>query len=293
METTKRKTYARGFWNEFRERRQIMETIRPNNYQDMKVKILKERLQKLEQSSQLLHRASDKKDVGEALYDRFQRSLQVMNEISSIFPKDKKSSLREEQRRVNDSYVRGVGEKQGLTFTGDTEGLYPWDELPKCIARFCANVEDAVREEIDSIQEKLTVYLISSEDQNLRIEILKERLQKLEQSSQLLHSASDKKDIGEILYEQFQRSLRVMNEISSIFPEDKKSSLREEQRRVNDSYVRGVGEKQGLIFTGDTEGLYSWEDLPKYIARFCSSVKDATREEIDSIQEKLSMELSD
>jgi hypothetical protein len=123
---------------------------------------------------------------------------------------------------------------------------------------------------------------------NFKAELLRERLEKLERSLEEIHSASDTEDITTALYERMMLSFSAVSKVSSLFSEDKKLYLRGEQRRLNDSYVRYVGEHKGLKFTGNVEGLYKLEDLPKFIAKFYSDVEGAINDEIGNLQKKVS-----
>ena len=130
-------------------------TVNRNKREDVKIDLLRHRLDQLERSVRRIHDGTETADFGQAVYYRFTRVLEVASEVTPLLPRSVRLALREEQRRVNDSYVRAVGEKKGLQWADNPDGLYSWNELPQHMAKFCSDFEVAISNEIDSIQDTL------------------------------------------------------------------------------------------------------------------------------------------
>lgn len=120
-------------------------------------------------------------------------------------------------------------------------------------------------------------------DQKVKIELLQETLKKLELAKELLSSSPESNDIASALYERWIRARKVVDDTSALFPEQAKRELRKQRQKLNDSYVRYLGEKHGLTWKEDTTELYSLNELPGKMSEFIGDVLEALDSEMDNI----------
>lgn len=132
----------------------VRETRR-NNLIKSKTELIRDRLSTLEHGLNSLNSVPEVDDIGEALSNRFMAARKVVDSVSSLLRSPTREELRKELAKTNDSYVRYIGEQKGLIWKSSSE-TYTKEQLPSKISEFNLGVSNAIKLEIDALQDKLS-----------------------------------------------------------------------------------------------------------------------------------------